>query len=99
MKNHVTNAHSARPGQADAVAAFLASLLYYLTPDDASTTEADARATLAEWHAEGIGIPEGLTAAALARFYRDHAPRDGGPDPDGRTHTAEHSTRATCHSD
>lgn len=89
MTNHATSAPSARPGQADGVAAFLASLLYYLTPDDASATEADARATLAKWHAEGIEIPEGLTAAILAKFYRDHAPRDGGPDPDGRTDTNE----------
>lgn len=93
------NTNTTNRAQAQEVAAFLASLLYYLTPDDASTTEADARATLAEWHAEGIGIPEGLTAATLAKFYRDNAPRDGGPDPDGRTHTAEHSTRATCHND
>lgn len=80
--------NTANHAQAQEEAAFLASLLYYITPDDASTTEADARATLAEWHAEGIEIPDSLTAAALARFYRDNAPREGGPDPDGRTPSA-----------
>lgn len=43
MKNPATTAR-----QAAEIAAFLAPLLFYLTPDDASTTEADARATLAE---------------------------------------------------
>lgn len=82
MKNPTT------ASQAAEIAAFLASLLYYLTPDDAGTTEADARATLAEWKAEGIETPEGLTPATLAEFYRTHAPRDGAPDPDGPTPAA-----------
>lgn len=57
------------------VSAFLPSLLYYLTPEDAETTEDDARETLEQWRAEGIETPAGLTPATLASFYRENAPR------------------------
>ena len=58
------------------VSAFLASLLYYIGPEAATTTEADAAATIEQWRTEGAAVPADLTPAALARFYRENAPRE-----------------------
>lgn len=66
---------TANHGPAAEIAAFLASLVYYLTPEDASTTEDDTRDTLEQWRVDGIETPAGLTPATLASFYRERAPR------------------------
>lgn len=57
-------------------AAFLASLTYYLEPEDADITTDEAAYTLSQWAEEGVDIPEGLTPEMLADYYREYAPRE-----------------------
>lgn len=58
------------------VAAFLASLTYYLEPEDAKITTDEAAYTLSQWAEEGVDIPEALTPEILAGYYREYAPRE-----------------------
>lgn len=58
------------------VAAFLASLTYYLEPEDAEITTEEAAYTIAQWAEEGIEIPDDLTPEMLVECYREYAPRE-----------------------
>ena len=63
-------------GMSQDVAAFLASLTYYLEPEDAEITTEEAAYTIAQWAEEGIEIPDDLTPKMLAEYYREYAPRE-----------------------